>query len=1416
MPDQSLTRIIQLVVDASAAVRETEKFTQSQKKAESQTSSFSRTLKLVGAGLAALTGGLTVVAAGRSFIKLGEDFQSASRDIVAGTGASGEKLDQLNEDLKAIYATAKTSVDTSGIAGLIATLNTFTGATGEDLQILTTKIADASNILGEEAGAIAQSLGQASQAFGIGATDLSASVDAMFRLSQDFGISLSQLSGNIKEYGPVLANAGYTIDETAAFFARLEQQGIAASAVVPAINMALRNAASEGVTDLKGYLEGTMQAIADATSETEALALASASFGEEGSARMATFLRNSADAAEAFSTQVAESQGAIQETAREQQTLAEAMRNLGRQFEVAAAPISQDFVAALTDAAQWVSDNKEIFAQLSDTLRSVSEWVVELVTALKGFSDASGITTALGLVGGALLDIAKTIPGLIENITQATTAFSEWATDLGLRANAAATALSDAFSNLPGKIGTALSNVWQTIRSSVLEWVSGIVELGKEIGAGLMRGILSYFTDNSITRAFGSVKDTVVGGFRDVFGIRSPSRVMIPVGEDITAGIGVGIASGTPFAVQAIQQVGADLSVEAQKMANGLSDLFSNVLGSLFSGGGLSGVFDALETSVIGSVADALAGAFSQTTAAGVNFSGFGQGVASGLSGVMSGALTSAVTGAIGGGGFGGALTGALTTALGGAFSGALGTIGGGILSGFNALTGAFTGGGLSGITSAITGAGSALGGLGAALGAVVPIIGGVGILISAFSTKTKEIDKGITLLGRRYNEVIKSYSEIEKSRFFGLSKSRGFESEELDDNSEAARSISQAMAEMRESIYASAKAVGVGQKAFDGFWKFVRISLDDKDAEERAQAIAKGIQDIGNSMAEMVPGLDEFAQAGETASETLTRLGGSLTGVNAVLDYARFDKLSASLESAAKASELLEGFGGVENFASSMQTFTGLFRSAREQMELETRALRKQFNGIAEDFKSTSNITFPKTREAYVDLVEGLNLNKTGHQQLYTLLLTQASAFDKILPVMEETADTSEEAAEAIAKVKEEMRALAESANASELVKIRDLQRQVGGETAKEIKKYYAALEAQRALQHAEELAEADEAGQKLKLVRRRQALELALIEQNMQEEIKALRKAAANDAKDTAEDTADAVSKVTKEMKALARVANADELVQLREIKLDLNGPTNKATKRYFDALQEQAVLRHKQELKDAEEAGQNLKRVRKRQAAELALIERDLQTELAAIRQTAAEAEAAALQNRLDKLTSRQNNADEKRASILGELTRRAEVLRDAEQALADQRASIAASDLAPGTPRTQFAEIRRQFEDAVAAGRTGDTAAAANAATLAQQVLTAGQQLYASGTQYGDIFREVNLALSGLQRIVGNEATQIEKQITAADMRDIQEQQTDRLLRGLAQLDARLARLVHRQEQTDRRLEAVNGRNSLRAG
>lgn len=261
-----------------------------------------------------------------------------------------------------------------------------------------------------------------------------------------------------------------------------------------------------------------------------------------------------------------------------------------------------------------------------------------------GFTAVIGLINAVLQVGAAIVEFFTTtlpngidttvkwfqeLPGHISTaIDNAFTAIEIWAgnmvTTMSTKASEAINAVTQFFSELPGNVSTilgnvltalitwggemvasagkAISNVVDTIGTTLKTAISKAVSIGGQIVQGLARGILNGVS--SVINAAASVVSRAIAAAKSKLGIRSPSRVFMGIGDQTVAGLILGLEKNTKYAAAAaagtasavtdafssnLQNITAPMPSVAAQVNAGFArtsgNMLSSLLGAIQSGG---------------------------------------------------------------------------------------------------------------------------------------------------------------------------------------------------------------------------------------------------------------------------------------------------------------------------------------------------------------------------------------------------------------------------------------------------------------------------------------------------------------------------------------------------------------------------------------------------------------------------------------------------------------------------------------------------------------------------------------------------------------------------------------------------------------------------------------------------------------
>ena len=329
----------------------------------------------------ALTAALTgpILGIGAAVFASTEQVNEAFATIQAGTGASGEALAGLEADFREVFSTVP--AQSQQVASAIADLNTHLGLSGPALQEAARAALELADATGADSAAFIDGLGRAMRTFGEDAADTVTIMDRFLVISQNTGVGVDALAGQVRGFGPVLANLGLSLTEGAAFFGQMHSAGVDVAAVMPAINARMRNLATEGVEDLRGSMSGTIEQIRTAETTTQALSIATAAFGAEGAQRMTNAIRESGLSLENLTAGLESADGGIAALASETRTMSERLEILKNRVT--------DQIAAF---GNWLGPVKDIAGGMGAALAAIGPMLIALptlVTAVKALSIAN-------------------------------------------------------------------------------------------------------------------------------------------------------------------------------------------------------------------------------------------------------------------------------------------------------------------------------------------------------------------------------------------------------------------------------------------------------------------------------------------------------------------------------------------------------------------------------------------------------------------------------------------------------------------------------------------------------------------------------------------------------------------------------------------------------------------------------------------------------------------------------------------------------------------------------------------------------------------------------------------------------------------------------------------------------------------
>lgn len=434
---------------------------------------------------------------------LGEEFGDTFDNIRIQTGATGEALNALKEDFKAVYTTVPADMDKVGTA--IADYNTKLNLTGEELQDLSEQALLVSDLMKEDITTVVGESSKAFQQWNIDASDMGAQMDYIFKVSQSTGAGFTSLLGNLQKFGPQLQGMGYNFQTAATLMGQLEKEGVNTDEILAAMKKSTAAFAKENLSAGDGLAIYSAR-IKKARTETEAINIAAEVFGTKAGSSMARAIREGSLNIQELTQSLQESQESISGAAWEIYDAPEKWKLFINNMQVLLEPIATVLSEGLGDIMDAAAP------ALAEIMPDLKAFIAEAAPALKGMID--GFAKELSKMLPPLVKLAKDIlPLILSTAKLLGPVFSFWG---GVLSGVVTESLK-AFGPLLTNILEILTSIIDFIRHVFSgEWQAAWEDI-KNIFLNVIRGILNTFGAliNSISGLINSFINGINTGLPD-------------------------------------------------------------------------------------------------------------------------------------------------------------------------------------------------------------------------------------------------------------------------------------------------------------------------------------------------------------------------------------------------------------------------------------------------------------------------------------------------------------------------------------------------------------------------------------------------------------------------------------------------------------------------------------------------------------------------------------------------------------------------------------------------------------------------------------------------------------------------------------------------------------------------------------
>lgn len=452
-------------------------------------------------GLAASLSKFVVPAAiGTSLLAIGKigsdmyaEVEGGMMNVITATGATGDAAKELQDVYENVGRSVVGSFDDIGSA--VGEVNTRFGVNGEELEGLSEQYMKFAKVNGTDVVNSIDQTQKALTAFGLGAEEAPALLDAMTRAGQNTGVSMETLQNGLVQNAAAFQELGMDIDSSIGFMSQLEMSGANSSTVMSGLRKAMKNAAEDGVP-LDEALSQLQETIASGDESMDGLTAAYELFGKSGDQVYAAVKNGSLD----FNTltqSMGDTGGALDEVYQNTLTTSEkmdlAMQNIKLAGADLFAPIATSasdvlvntIIPVLEDVGGKISEfmgNVGVFydENIKPVVDDVSAVVVPIVEDV-----ANKVEEGIGAVGGIIQEVMPEVQAIIQKV---------W----------------PVVSNI---ISTAVS-VIKTVAPPVFNFISSVIKTTMGAVQSVIQTVWPI-ASRIISTAVGTIK-TVIGGISSV------------------------------------------------------------------------------------------------------------------------------------------------------------------------------------------------------------------------------------------------------------------------------------------------------------------------------------------------------------------------------------------------------------------------------------------------------------------------------------------------------------------------------------------------------------------------------------------------------------------------------------------------------------------------------------------------------------------------------------------------------------------------------------------------------------------------------------------------------------------------------------------------------------------------------------
>lgn len=353
--------------------------------------------------------GNSIKEASEFLLSIGESFDSAFDRIRIGTGATDEKLQELQESFRKISTTVPSQLEDVSIA--ITKLHQLTGATGKGLEDLAVTQLNLARITGANLGTQVEGTTRLFNKWKISVDQQSGSLDFLFKVSQHTGSSIDRISGLMTRAATPLKNLGFSFQTTAALIGQMDKAGINVDGVMMGLTKSFAKLAKAG-KDPEQAFDALIKKIKSAKTESEATKIALGVFGARAGGEFAAAVRSGALSLDILLSKIKGSDETINKAAAETADFAEQWQIFKNKVITALEPLGAAIFGALGKLVDFIQPIIPVVQSIAEAFKSLSPGIQATIAVIGALATIAGpLIVIIGQVAGSIASISALFGG---------------------------------------------------------------------------------------------------------------------------------------------------------------------------------------------------------------------------------------------------------------------------------------------------------------------------------------------------------------------------------------------------------------------------------------------------------------------------------------------------------------------------------------------------------------------------------------------------------------------------------------------------------------------------------------------------------------------------------------------------------------------------------------------------------------------------------------------------------------------------------------------------------------------------------------------------------------------------------------------------------------------------------------------